>query len=117
MSANHSADQLMRILNYPKRRPDRFTQAVKVGSVRCGRRGDTPQRGVPTKGTMHYQIGVTPDRTGEMQIIRFCQTVMSERLRIVAGTFETFEQSDLQRLFFGLSADFGKQSLQFRAMG
>src|SRR6478752_4423199 len=41
---------------------------------------------------------------------------MSERLRIVASAFETFQQTDLQRLLFGFSADFGKQSLQFRAM-
>ena len=51
-----------------------------------------------------------------MQVIRLCQTVMAERLRIVARAFKTFQQTDLQRLLFGFSADFGKQSLQFSAM-
>ena len=41
---------------------------------------------------------------------------MPERLRIVARAFKTFQQTDLQRLLFGFSADFGKQSLQFSAM-
>ena len=51
-----------------------------------------------------------------MQVIRLCQTVMPERLRIIARPFKTFQQTDLQRLLFGFSADFGKQSLQFSAM-
>src|SRR5512132_4407838 len=51
-----------------------------------------------------------------MQVIRLCQTVMPKWLRIVARTFKTFQQTDLQRLLFGFSTDFGKQSLQFSAM-
>ena len=41
---------------------------------------------------------------------------MPKWLRIVASAFKTFQQTDLQRLFFGFSTDFGKQSLQFSAM-
>src|SRR6476619_1217327 len=41
---------------------------------------------------------------------------MPERQRIVACPFKTFQQTDLQRLLFGFSADLGKQSLQFSAM-
>ena len=51
-----------------------------------------------------------------MQVIRLCQTVMPKWLRIVTRAFKTFQQTDLQRLFFGFSTDFGKQSLQFSAM-
>src|SRR5262249_41138994 len=65
---------------------------------------------------MYDEIGITPDRTGEMQVIGFCQTVMAERPSIVARTLKTFKQTDLQRLLFGLSAEFRKQSLQFSAM-
>src|SRR3954469_3126121 len=65
---------------------------------------------------MHDQIGIAPDRTGEVQVICFCQTVMPERPRIIASAFKTFQQTNLQRLLFGFSADFGKQSLQFSAM-
>src|SRR6516162_2299172 len=60
--------------------------------------------------------GITPDGAGEMQIIRFCQAVMPERLRIIARAFKTFQKTDLQRLLFRFSPDFGKQSLQFSAM-
>src|SRR5438445_13552203 len=41
---------------------------------------------------------------------------MAERLRRIAGAFQTFEQSDLESLFFGLSADRGEQPLQLSAV-
>ena len=41
---------------------------------------------------------------------------MPKRPRIIACPFKTFQQTDFQRLLFGFSADFGKQSLQFGAM-
>src|ERR1044071_7261983 len=41
---------------------------------------------------------------------------MAERLRIVARAFKTFQQTNLQRLFFGFSTGFSQQSLQFSAM-
>src|SRR2546423_13754954 len=65
---------------------------------------------------MHEKVGITPDRTGEMQVIRLRQTIMPERPRIIASAFKTFQKTYLQRLLFGLSADFSKQSLQFSAM-
>src|SRR6202011_4332248 len=63
--------------------------------------------------SMHDQIGVAPNRTGEMEIIRLGQTVMSERLRRVARPLQTFEQTDLKCLFFRLTADRGQKSLYF----
>jgi len=47
---------------------------------------------------MHHQIGITPDRAREMQIIRLRQAVMAERLGRVARAFQTFEESDLEGL-------------------
>src|SRR5437763_17108749 len=41
---------------------------------------------------------------------------MPERLGIVSSAFKTFQETDLQRLLFGLSTKFGKQSLQFSTM-
>src|SRR4029077_751373 len=76
----------------------------------------TTRGGVAAKCAMHDQVGITPDRTGEMQVIGLFQTVMPEWLRIVARAFKTFQQTNLQRLFFGFSAGFGQQSLQFGAM-
>src|SRR5436853_4564453 len=67
--------------------------------------------GVATERTMHYQIGIAPDGAGEMQIICFGQTVMAQWQRIVPRALKTLEQTYLQRLLFGLSADLGKQSL------
>src|SRR6266542_6265167 len=85
-----------------------------VGTARCGVR--TPPRGVPTQRAMHHQIGITPDGTGEMQIICFRQAIMTQRLRIVSGALEAFEQSDLERLLLGLSTDCAEQPLQLSAM-
>src|ERR1051326_4067832 len=61
------------------------------------------QRIGPTKCAMHHQVGITPDRTREMQIVRFCQAIMTERLGSISCTFETFQQSHLERLLFGFS--------------
>src|SRR5438876_11925402 len=66
---------------------------------------------------MHHEIGITPNRTGEMQIIRLSQSVMAERLRSVPCALQTFEQSDLEGLLFGFSTECGQQPLQLSAMG
>src|SRR5438128_12409648 len=42
---------------------------------------------------------------------------MTQRLRSVARTLQTFEQSDLKSLLFGFSTDCCEQPLQFSAMG
>src|SRR6266566_5923365 len=42
---------------------------------------------------------------------------MTERLRSVACAFQTFQESDLESLLFGLSTECSKQPLQLRAMG
>src|ERR1700752_1757747 len=76
----------------------------------------TAQRAVPNQRAMHNQIGVTPDGTREMQIIRLGQAIVAERLRIVSGAVEAFEQSYFERLLLGLSTDHGEQSLQLAAM-
>src|ERR1051326_2082149 len=91
-----------------------FAHVGMLERARCSVR--TPQRGVPTQRTMHHQIGIPPDGTGEVQIIGFGQTIMAEWPRIVARPFEAFEQPYLQRLLFRLSVNFSKQSLQFGAM-
>ena len=65
---------------------------------------------------MDHQIGVTPDRTGEMEVIGFGQTVMSEGLRRISRPLQTFEQTDLECLLFRLTADRGQKSLYFFPM-
>src|ERR1051325_11670679 len=65
---------------------------------------------------MHHQIGITTNRTGEMQVIDFLQAIMPERTRIVARAFETLQQTDFQCLFFRLSTKLSQQSLQFSAI-
>src|SRR5947208_10986597 len=79
--------------------------------------GATAWRAVRSQRAVRDQIGITPDRTGEMQVIRLGQSVMAERLRKVTCAFQTFEESDLKRLLFGLSTECGKQPLQLHAMG
>src|SRR5947208_16111124 len=74
-------------------------------------------RAVRSQRAVHHEIGITPNRTGEMQIIRLGQSIVTERLRSVACAFQTFEQSDLESLLFGLSTECGKQPLQLHAMG
>src|SRR6266513_4522959 len=46
-----------------------------------------------------------------MEIIRFGQTVMSERLRCVTRPLETFKQTDLERLLFRLAANRSQEPL------
>src|SRR5258708_29932836 len=62
---------------------------------------------------MHNQIGVTPDRTGEVQVIGLGQAVMSERLSGVTRALQTFQKPDFQRLFFRLAANRSEKSLDF----
>src|SRR5213595_3801698 len=85
---------------------------------RACRAGRTASRagGIPTKSTMHNQIGVAPNGTGEMQVICLGQPIMAERLRRVTGAFQTFKQSDLERLLFRSSTECRQQSLQLRTM-
>ena len=39
---------------------------------------------------MHNEIGITPDRTREMGVVIFGETVVAERLRRVTGALQTF---------------------------
>ena len=66
---------------------------------------------------MDDEIGITPNRTREMQVVRLGQPVMSERLSGVTRALLTLQQTDLDGLFFWFSASRGKQALQFTAMG
>ena len=52
-----------------------------------------PQPALPIvlcQRAMHDQIGITPNRTGEMQVVRLRQSIMTKRLRKVARAFQTF---------------------------
>ena len=62
---------------------------------------------------MHDQICVAADRAREMQIIRFGQSVMPERLGGVTCALQAFEQTDLQRLLFRFAANRSEKSLDF----
>src|SRR6266496_3550866 len=73
-------------------------------------------RAVRSQCAVHDQIGITPNWTGEMQVICLGQPIMAERLWRVTGAFQTFKQSDLERLLFRFSTDFRQQSLQLCAM-
>src|SRR5205807_5759234 len=65
---------------------------------------------------MHDQICVTADRACEMQIIRFGQSIMPERLCGVTRALQAFEQTDLQCLLFWFTADRSEKSLDFFSM-
>src|SRR5438046_8426566 len=87
-----------------------------VGRARRARRTASRAGGISTKSTMHNQIGVAPNGTGEMQVICLGQPIMAERLRRVTGAFQTFKQSDLERLLFRSSTECRQQSLQLGTM-
>src|SRR6266446_7321833 len=65
---------------------------------------------------MHDQIGITANRTGEMQVVRLGQSIVTKWLRKVARTFQTFQQTDFERLLFRFATDRGKQALYLTAM-
>src|SRR5947208_14554884 len=65
---------------------------------------------------MHHQIGITPNRTGEMEIVIFRQPIMPQRLRQIARAFQTFEQTNFQRLLFRFPAKRSEQTLELGAM-
>src|SRR5205085_9641527 len=67
-------------------------------------------------GSMHHEIGITADRTREMRVIGFGETVMSERLRSVTRSLQAFEQTDLKRLLFRLAANRREKALDFFAL-
>src|SRR4029077_14975416 len=87
-----------------------------AGRARRAPRTASPACWIPSKSTVHHQIGVTPNRTGEMQVICLGQPIMAERLRRVTGAFQTFKQTDLERLLFRFSTDCRQQSLQLCTM-
>src|SRR4030095_10501506 len=87
-----------------------------VGRARRARRTASRACGSPTESTMHNQIGVAPYGTREMQVICLGQPVMAKGLWRVAGAFQTFKQSDLERLLFRFSTDCRQQSLELCAM-
>src|ERR1700719_211886 len=60
---------------------------------------------------MDHQIGIAPDRTREVKIVCFGQTVMAERLRGVTRPLQALEQANLERLFFRFAADRSKKPL------
>ena len=60
---------------------------------------------------MDDEIGITPDRAGEMSIIRFGQSIMTERLRQITRPFQALEQTDFQRLFLWLAPERVEQAL------
>src|SRR6267378_2327566 len=76
----------------------------------------SPACGIPSKSTVHHQIGVTPNGAGEMQVICLGQPIMAERLWRVTGAFQTFKQTDLERLLFRFSTDCRQQPLELCAM-
>ena len=61
---------------------------------------------------MDDEIGVTPDRAGEMGVVVFREAVMTERLGGVARALEALQQADLERLLLRLAARRGEQPLQ-----
>src|SRR5436305_98229 len=87
-----------------------------VGRARRARRTASRAGGISTKSTMHNQIGVAPNGTGEMQVICLGQPIMAERLRRVTGAFQTFKQTDLERLLFRFSTHSRQPALQLRAV-
>ena len=52
-----------------------------------------------------------------MGVVGLVQSVVSDRLRGVAGAFQALEQSDLDRVFLRLATNGAEQLLQFRAAG
>ena len=66
---------------------------------------------------MSRQIGITSNWTGEMCVIGFCQTVMAKRRRCVTGALQTFQQPDLERMFFRRPANQIEQALHLATMG
>jgi hypothetical protein len=65
---------------------------------------------------MHDEIGVAPNRAGEMRVVVFRQTVMAERLRGIARALQTFQQPDLERLLLRFAAQRSEQPLQFPSL-
>src|SRR5436309_15766920 len=86
-----------------------------AGRARRARRTAFRAGDIPTKSTMHNQIGVAPNGTGEMQVICLGQPIMAERLRRVTGALQTFKPTDLERLLFWFSTDSRLPSLQLRS--
>ena len=44
---------------------------------------------------MDDEIRITPNRTREMRVVIFRETVMTERLGAIPGAFQTFQEPDL----------------------
>src|SRR5437762_1506678 len=65
---------------------------------------------------MDHEIGVASDWTGEMEVMGFGQTIMSEGLCRVSRPLQTFEQTDLECLLFRLALDRRQKSLDFFAV-
>ena len=70
-----------------------------VGAARAGARSAVASS---RQGAVHDQIGVTPDRAGEMSVIVFGETVVAERLRRITGALQAFQKADLERLLLRL---------------
>jgi hypothetical protein len=54
---------------------------------------------------MDVKVSVAPDRAGEMGVVDFGQTIMTQRRRGVTCTLQTFEQRNLERMLFRGSPD------------
>src|SRR5438876_221630 len=65
---------------------------------------------------MDHQVGIAPDRAGEVKIVCFGQTVMSERLHGVTRPLQALEQANLERLLFRFAADRSEKTLHFFAI-
>ena len=65
---------------------------------------------------MDDQIGVAPNRAGEMSVIVFRETEVAQRLRRVTRALQTFQKSDLERLFLRFAGERSEEPLQFRAI-
>ena len=60
---------------------------------------------------MNDKVGVASNRAGEMSVIGLGETKVTERLRRVARSLQTFQESDLERLFLRFAGKRGEQSL------
>ena len=61
------------------------------------------------KGSVNDEVGVAPDRAGEVRVVFFAQAVVPQRLRDVGGALETLEEADLDGLLVGLAFDGGEE--------
>ena len=53
------------------------------------------------QGAVHDEVRISPDGTGEMAVVGFCQTVVADGFSGIRGTLEALEQAEFDDVFFG----------------